>query len=167
MHQVGDDFNFSNASLVYSQWDTLIAYVNANDFGVKIRYGLPSEYFHYIKKLEKTWEPKTGDFFPYRDEENAYWTGYYTSRPESKLLIREAGRYLQAARNWLGNLIFQGQYENHAIALSALENLMFQVGVTQHHDAVSGTERQHVCDNYADLLNEAVGKVDILLKDIL
>jgi hypothetical protein len=28
--------------------------------------------------------------FPYKDKSNAYWTGFYSSRPELKALIRKA-----------------------------------------------------------------------------
>lgn len=30
------------------------------------------------------------------------------------------------------------------------------MGIMQHHDAVSGTEKQHVADDYARLLDEGV-----------
>jgi predicted RNA-binding protein Jag len=44
--------------------------------------------------------------------------------------------------------------------LKALDDLSFVIGVTQHHDGISGTEKQAVSDNYAQLINEAREKVD-------
>lgn len=39
--------------------------------------------------------------------------------------------------------------------LSVMKRAM---GIMQHHDAVSGTEKQHVADDYARLLDEGVGE---------
>lgn len=38
------------------------------------------------------------DLFPYSDDPHSFWTGYFSSRPESKLMIRAASARLQAAR---------------------------------------------------------------------
>ena len=51
--------------------------------------------------------------------------------------------------------------------LQALDELSFVIGVTQHHDGISGTEKQAVCDNYAQLLREATEKVDAQVRAVL
>jgi lysosomal alpha-mannosidase len=42
------------------------------------------------------------------------------------------------------------------------------MGVMQHHDAITGTEKQHVADDYArllsDALEEARGAAEVALK---
>lgn len=49
-----------------------------------------------------------------------------------------------------------------------LEQLVEAMGVLQHHDAVSGTEKQHVADDYAERLSQgtaaAVGMMDQTLR---
>jgi hypothetical protein len=45
-----------------------------------------------------------GDFFPYIDKYDSYWSGFYTSKSCIKLYIRESGRFLQKVRN-LGVLL--------------------------------------------------------------
>lgn len=54
------------------------------------------------------YQTKTDDFFPYASDTSDYWTGYFTSRVNSKLLIRETGRFLQNARSMLSNLTYIG-----------------------------------------------------------
>ncbi|XP_077516614.1 lysosomal alpha-mannosidase-like [Amblyomma americanum] len=53
----------------------------------------------YLKALHDSgvWRPEfSDDFFPYADQEHAYWTGYYTSRPNFfKCFARRANGILQ------------------------------------------------------------------------
>jgi hypothetical protein len=61
--------------------------------------------------------------------------GYFTSRPTSKGYIRAATARLNAARQLqlLARL---------PASVASLEWLDFNAGLTQHHDAVTGTEKQ-------------------------
>jgi len=44
----------------------------------------------------------------------------------------------------------------HIEAYDAIRNA---IGVMQHHDAVTGTEKQLVADDYADIMFDAMTKV--------
>jgi len=46
---------------------------------------------------------------PYADEPGAYWTGYFTSRPILKLMVKETGRYLQKVRNFINTKSIMGK----------------------------------------------------------
>lgn len=37
------------------------------------------------------------------------------------------------------------------------------MGLTQHHDVVSGTEKQHVADDYAQRLSDGIGQATVCL----
>jgi hypothetical protein len=37
------------------------------------------------------------------------------------------------------------------------------MGVAQHHDAVSGTEKQHVADDYAQRLSDGIDRAMVCL----
>ena len=73
--------------------DNMINYMNSIGNGsVVYKYSTPSKYIDAVKKYNVKWTVKTDDGFPYSDNANAYWTGYFTSRPTDKIYIRDASR---------------------------------------------------------------------------
>ena len=100
----------------------------------------------------------TDDFVPYASKSHTYWTGFYTSRAALKHFVRRSSNFLQALRQLVS---FTNLNDNQTIAkINALERAM---GVVQHHDAVSGTENQHVANDYSKRLASAILKsVDIV-----
>jgi len=78
----GDDFTYMDASQYYQSLDNMIEYMNKNH-GDKyfFRYSTPSDYVDALARHDVAWPTKYDDLFPYSDNPDAYWTGYYTSRP--------------------------------------------------------------------------------------
>jgi alpha-mannosidase len=78
--------------------DHMIEYMNANHADkYHFRYSTPSDYVDSINALNMTWPTKTDDMFPYSDNPDAYWTGYFTSRPNHKSYIRTASNSYHAS----------------------------------------------------------------------
>ena len=103
------------------------------------------------------WSTKTDDFFPYADFDNGYWTGYFVSRTGFKRLERVASSLLMAAR----------QVESYhsptagvvgCKCMEPLFDLEDALGVAQHHDAISGTAKQHVANDYAKRVTAGVNR---------
>ncbi|XP_028398027.1 lysosomal alpha-mannosidase-like [Dendronephthya gigantea] len=142
MLTMGSDFNYQNAHTWFKNLDKLIAFVN-EDGRVNAFYSTPSEYLDAIKGMDV--ELRTEDFFPYADCPHCYWTGYFTSRPALKGYVRRNNNLLQVCKQLevLGKL---GESDPSS------EMLRDAMGVAQHHDAVSGTEKQHVAYDYAKRL---------------
>ncbi|KAK8617187.1 hypothetical protein V6N13_117153 [Hibiscus sabdariffa] len=78
----------------------------------------------------------------YADKPYAYWTGYFTSRPAFEGYVRVRSAYYLAARQ----LEF---FKGRSTSGPNIDALADALTITQHHDVVSGTQRQHVADDYA------------------
>ena len=87
---MGEDFNYGNANMWFKNMDKLRNYFNDNvdKYGIHIHYSTPSCYLKSIHDTNRTWSLKTDDFMPYASDPHAYWSGYFTSRPALKGMIR-------------------------------------------------------------------------------
>ncbi|KAG9445829.1 hypothetical protein H6P81_011957 [Aristolochia fimbriata] len=140
MWTMGTDFRYQYANSWFRQMDKLIHYVN-KDGRINALYSTPSIYTDAKHATNESWPLKTDDYFPYADHPNAYWTGYFTSRPAFKGYVRVMSGFYLAAR--------QLEFLKGKSALGpTTEALGDALAIAQHHDAVSGTERQHVADDY-------------------
>ncbi|XP_033643770.1 lysosomal alpha-mannosidase-like [Asterias rubens] len=150
MFTMGSDFQYSNAHMWYENLDKLIKYVNAkqNETGVHALYSTPSCYTKNVNQVAKNWTTKSDDFFPYADHPHAFWTGYFVSRSALKGYVRETNTLLQICKQlevW-GSVLPGLKLQTNSDYLKKAE------AVAQHHDAVSGTSKQHVADDYAERL---------------
>uniref|UniRef100_A0A669EVV8 Alpha-mannosidase n=1 Tax=Oreochromis niloticus TaxID=8128 RepID=A0A669EVV8_ORENI len=161
---MGSDFQYENANLWYKNLDKLIHYVNAqqaNGSKVNVLYSTPSCYLQELHRANLTWPLKTDDFFPYADDAHDFWTGYFTSRPALKRYERISNSNLQTCNQLevLGGLTSRkgpfGEGDKKAMA------------VAQHHDAVSGTEKQHVANDYARKLANGWQHCQVLVSNSL
>ena len=101
---MGEDFNYVSAISWYKNLDKLIRHVNsmeAPDDGKKplnLLYSTPSCYLKSLEESGVRWPTKSDDFFPYASDPHAYWTGYFTSRPTLKGMIRYGNNFLQVCK---------------------------------------------------------------------
>ena len=87
---MGCDFTFMNARQNFLSQENLIKYFNARYDDVTLLSSTPSMYLDALKAENITWPSKTTDMMPYADQPNEYWSGYFTSRANSKSQIRFA-----------------------------------------------------------------------------
>ncbi|KYQ93883.1 alpha-mannosidase [Tieghemostelium lacteum] len=143
----GCDFAYMNANMYFKNIDKLIEHINANSsYGINLLYSTPSIYIDAVNRAGLTWEVKTDDLFPYADDQYSYWTGYFTSRPALKGYVRQNNALLHVMEQLLVTSNSQSMVQDIMVMRQAM-------GVLQHHDAVSGTEQQHVADDYAERLS--------------
>ncbi|XP_058064993.1 lysosomal alpha-mannosidase-like, partial [Anopheles bellator] len=147
---MGDDFNYMNAVMNFKNMDKLIKYTNARQVEgslVNAFYSTPSCYLKAVHEANIEWPTKSDDFFPYESDYHSFWTGYFTSRPTQKRYEREGNHFLQVCKQLSAIAPTKEDFfEDH---LTSLREVM---GVMQHHDAITGTEKQHVADDYNRML---------------
>eukprot|EP01114_Cavostelium_apophysatum_P012238 TRINITY_DN2715_c0_g1_i1.p1 TRINITY_DN2715_c0_g1~~TRINITY_DN2715_c0_g1_i1.p1 ORF type:complete len:442 (+),score=67.97 TRINITY_DN2715_c0_g1_i1:47-1327(+) len=139
----GCDFSLGNAVMAYRNIDKLIKYINSrpDEYGLNLLYSTPSIYLDMVHNANLTWEVRTGDFFPYRDCPSCWWTGYYTSRPALKGYVRDMDNILHATEKLFVSAALPQL--NTTEYVQRIDVLTRALSVAQHHDAVSGTEKQH------------------------
>jgi len=166
MLTMGTDFTYGAAPYWYDQLDRLIRHVNAAE-GTRLNvfYSTPSAYLDAkTGNPHMRWPLKTGDFFPYRWTPHQYWTGYFTSRPTLKAFVRRGGEFLRAAQSLAAVVSLRGSNaagtETTTPPWDAFRPLAEATAVAQHHDAVSGTAKQHVTNDYAVRVQRGVDGVE-------
>ncbi|KAI3931665.1 hypothetical protein MKW92_015658, partial [Papaver armeniacum] len=155
MWTMGTDFKYQYANSWFRQMDKFIHYVNM-DGRVNALYSTPSIYTDAKWASHESWPLKTGDFFPYADRANSYWTGYFTSRPALKRYVRVLSGYYLAARQLE---FFKGRNKSRPNT----DSLADALAIAQHHDAISGTSKQHVANDYAKRLSMGYAEAEELV----
>jgi len=97
---MGDDFRFQDARMYFGSSDNLIKYFNENygpQYNIVLKYSTPSDYIDGLAAENITWPTKYDDMFPYGDGDESYWTGYFSSRANSKEYVRVASHNLMSS----------------------------------------------------------------------
>lgn len=96
-----------------------------------------------------------------------YWTGYFTSRPYLKGLIKDAGNYLQQTDSLIFNHLKYKDSFGYKEILDKIYDLRRELGIAQHHDAVSGTARELVSKDYINRINSGIKQATDSAKEII
>ena len=81
----------------------LFDYINQDhSLGVNIKFSNLRDYFEAISKTQEEDQSLSfplyqGDYFPYIDKDQDYWTGYFTTRPYAKGLSRRLSAAIRDA----------------------------------------------------------------------
>lgn len=162
---LGDDFRYNREPEMgqqYTNYKRLMDYVNGHpdEFaGAQLAWGTPRDYFREVRQRQTHFPTLKGDFFVYADiftdGHPAYWSGYYATRPMYKWLSRDLEHNLRAlellytaayngahqAKDVNALRVFEKSYEK---LVEARRNL----GLFQHHDAITGTAKAAVMRDY-------------------
>ncbi|ESO82023.1 hypothetical protein LOTGIDRAFT_135457 [Lottia gigantea] len=145
----GGDFAFRNAENYIGSLEKIIETVNnmqASGSKVHALFSTPTCYVNYVNQAGTKFQAKEDDFFPYSIIPASHWTGYFVSRAGLKLHVKHASSFLQVRKT------IEISY-TVPIRLIWFFNIWEAVAVLQHHDAITGTEKQHVTDDYNLMLS--------------
>ncbi|XP_067638847.1 alpha-mannosidase 2 [Eurosta solidaginis] len=172
---VGDDFRYNKEREVdqqYMNYKKLIDHIMANKrlYNVDISFGTPRDYFNEIRRRTTSFPTLKGDFFVYSDifseGRPAYWSGYYTTRPFYKLLSADLEHNLRAAEILFTISYNTARQQRHANAIKIFEknyekmiHARRNLGLFQHHDAITGTSKAAVMRDYGMRLFESIQDV--------
>ena len=173
---LGDDFRYEKLKewdLQYDNYQKLFDYMNtAPDLNMEARFATLSDYFDYIRQeheVESSPLPSlTGDFFTYSDRDDHYWSGYFTSRPFFKRFDRLLDSLLRSTEILYSVAFFQ----NLAVASSPdirqkLEYVRQNLALFQHHDAITGTARDVVVNDYSQRMHRSLLFSHAIMEEIL
>lgn len=147
----GCDFTFANAAMNFENMDRMIEWFNKhNTANMRMFYSTPGQYIDALKTQNITWPTKYDDMFPYADNPQDYWSGYFASRQAAKKQVRDGQANLHASMAVLSRTVLRDDTPDETISniLAGKNQMLDAMGVYQHHDAVSGTAKQHVANNY-------------------
>ncbi|KAF4533128.1 hypothetical protein B566_EDAN007939 [Ephemera danica] len=183
---LGDDFRFDHAiewDQQYTNYQRLFEYINANPTryqNTQVMFGTPSDYFNAVHERMTLaaeagnnlgggggFRSLRGDFFVYSDifseGRPAYWSGYFTTRPYWKQLDRDLETSLRSAEILytvaLGRARQHGANRTVQLLERDFEKLVKarrNLGLFQHHDAITGTSKAIVMQDYAFKLFEGL-----------
>lgn len=162
---LGDDFRYDHKEewdQQYENYNKLMQYMNAKpEWKIKVKFGTLSDYFKELEKNDREtsvdFRTLSGDFFPYSDHDKAYWTGYFSTRPFDKRFSREVESRLRAAEilhsialafSKFWNIKYKFLWRAPKLLKEARDNL----GIFLHHDAITGTSKAYVVEDYEEKL---------------
>lgn len=182
----GDDFRYRDAPRQFDNWDKIMECVNGRTDLIQMQYSTVSDFFsalHLEQELSLNDQSLTRmsfprqeqDFMPYADGDEAYWTGYFTSHPRFKRLVRLAENILYHLENTAVQYMFSRTQKHHralviqtsddyldqedemTVSLSAtLNELRQRISEVQHHDAITGTAKLKVMNDYENHLRKII-----------
>ncbi|SPQ93940.1 Alpha-mannosidase [Plasmodiophora brassicae] len=159
----GDDFKFRNANLQFRNMDQLIDYINDNPerYQMRLQYSTLSDYFGAVAASNAKFATVQGDFFPYADNDDSLWTGYYTTRPFLKRISRTVSAALRAAEIAFvaAGVLRSDADDDEVVRRRAMYDDLIaarrNAALFLHHDGITGTARTHVVDDYMQRMHAA------------
>ena len=170
MIPMGCDFAYQNARAEFANVERMIDYFNKNNkSNMKFKMSTPGEYIEALKKENIVWPVRYGDAFPYADGENDYWTGYFSSRPGAKKQVKDASALMNAQNRLFSKRVIKEGVTDEKVkeVLEAKRKMIEPLSIYLHHDAITGTDKQFVADDYTIRMQKGINQSNEAYKNEL
>lgn len=152
----GDDFRYQTSIAIKAQIrgiNMVSEYLKSKKSKIRIRWATISEYFDKLHQLmidtQTPISTLTGDFFVYSDVNDAYWSGYFTSRPYQKQLHSIISHYIRGIEGLLCLSMFDSTKTTFLFKLT--NHMKFSRDYNSaflHHDSITGVSTNYVVRDY-------------------
>ncbi len=148
---LGDDFTFMPEQFIFQKIEGIMNYTKHNKiYGEEINmfYSTPSKYFEEVLKEKIDFRiEEQNEFFPFAEKPFTYWSGYFSSRPYLKGLIRKfSNSYMVFAR-----LLVELRL-NYLNEVPLLTDEFKLIGFLMHHDTITGTSKEYVNADFIKMI---------------
>jgi len=182
---------FIEADKQFTNMEKLMRHINEKMPDISIRFSSASEYFTAVRETAAvtglTFPKYTGDFYPYADDKQSYWTGSYSSRMALKdasrnilTLVNSAQLFFSFARARVDAFgadvpyiksIVNGLVETDPLSVPDFSKYLFEklqsaqaaASLMTHHHAIAGTSSATVVSDYLSLIHNAENDANLVL----
>ena len=147
----------------FENYEKLFDYINSNPkFNTEVAFGTLADYFKLITDYTpvESFPSISGDFFSYSDRVDNYWTGFFNSRPYYKWFDRYLENWVQATDTLFSiGQLGQSGFKDADGLYSSIQEASRTLDLFQHHDAITGTEKDFIVRDYGDRLTKSMNIV--------
>lgn len=176
---MGKDFGFHDSNDVLSKINIMNKIVTEHSkkaIGIQIncKFSLPSKYFSKIENSKKlknysidflNYDERLVYLHPHEDFSRIdYWVGYYFTRPHLKKRINEAFNSFRSLETLITYVKYRGKF--HKELEESYVEIQKQLSYMLHHDAITGTSRQHTIDDYYSRIDKSEYLINQLINEI-
>ena len=135
----GCDYAFTKALADYEHMDFVIEKFNALNPGIHMMYSTPQRYVEALKKgADMRYSIHRDDSFPYNQNPNEFWSGFYSTRPYLKKILRQTSSRFHSSLTHSAQAILRNSTISEKL-LKLQAKILDNLEVVQHHDAITGT----------------------------
>ena len=137
--------------------------LNAEDQRFEIVYSSINSYLESVYEEAKSkdirFDVAEGDFWRYTQygTENAFWSGYYSTYPLIKYEIMQFSDFVQSVTQVLSLYSVGWDHNEH---LELQKQLLETNSIMMHHDAITGTHKKKVGEDYSLMMSKAIERAN-------